>query len=371
MSRQSRPPPRCLTAACLLATLVFGQFSAPASGRQTLSGLKDRLTEIQAQLDEKTAAIEELRTQEANLQTRIAEIEQRMRGVQRRRERLEARVVEAAQNIYRSGGTEVLEALLTSSDFAELASRVQYMNRVAERDQSAFVDLSRAQDELAALMDELSAKSEELAATRTRLAGESERLQEQFEEAADEYEELKRRLAAAARREAARREAARREATSPEVEPVGPSDDASPSSTGLPPTGASIAGGITCPVAGPNSFIDSWGFPRSGGRTHEGTDIMAALGTAVVAIRNGTVTYAGYGASAGNWIILSGDDGTAYWYMHNQGNLVSGGRVSAGQQIATVGNTGNAAGGPPHVHFEYHPGGGGPINPYPLLSGIC
>jgi murein DD-endopeptidase MepM/ murein hydrolase activator NlpD len=60
------------------------------------------------------------------------------------------------------------------------------------------------------------------------------------------------------------------------------------------------ASGMTCPVAGPNSFIDSWGFPRSGGRTHEGTDIVAAFGTPVVAIVSGTITYAGYGSSAGN-----------------------------------------------------------------------
>ena len=45
-------------------------------------------------------------------------------------------------------------------------------------------------------------------------------------------------------------------------------------------------------------------------------------------------------------IFLSGDDGNAYWYMHNQENLVTGGHVSAGQQIATLGDTGNAAGHP-------------------------
>ena len=69
-------------------------------------------------------------------------------------------------------------------------------------------------------------------------------------------------------------------------------------------------------------------------------------------------------------IFLSGDDGNQYWYMHNQENLVTGGHVSAGQQIATVGDTGNAV-GTPHLHFEYHPGGGAPVNPYPVVAPIC
>jgi murein DD-endopeptidase MepM/ murein hydrolase activator NlpD len=69
-------------------------------------------------------------------------------------------------------------------------------------------------------------------------------------------------------------------------------------------------------------------------------------------------------------IFLSGDDGNQYWYMHNEQNFVSGGHVSAGQHIAAVGDTGNAS-GTPHLHFEYHPGGGAAVNPYPLVASIC
>jgi murein DD-endopeptidase MepM/ murein hydrolase activator NlpD len=98
--------------------------------------------------------------------------------------------------------------------------------------------------------------------------------------------------------------------------------------------------------------------------------MMADYGTPVVAIVSGTITYSGYGSSAGNWQILSGSDGNTYWYMHHQQNLVNGGGVRAGQQIATVGDTGNAV-GTPHLHFEFHPGGGGPVNPYPLVASLC
>jgi peptidoglycan LD-endopeptidase LytH len=99
-------------------------------------------------------------------------------------------------------------------------------------------------------------------------------------------------------------------------------------------------------------------------------DMMAGYGAPVMAITSGVITLSSYGSSSGNWIILSGSDGNTYWYMHNDQNLVSSGTVTTGQQIATVGDTGNAA-GTPHLHFEYHPGGGAAVNPYPLVASIC
>ena len=98
--------------------------------------------------------------------------------------------------------------------------------------------------------------------------------------------------------------------------------------------------------------------------------MMAGYGTPLLAITSGVITLSSYGSSSGNWIILSGSDGNTYWYMHNEQNLVSSGSVSTGQQIATVGDTGNAA-GTPHLHFEYHPGGGAAVNPYSLVASLC
>ena len=118
-------------------------------------------------------------------------------------------------------------------------------------------------------------------------------------------------------------------------------------------------------------FRDTWGAPRSGGRKHKGTDIFAPKGTRVFAVTDGRVRIRN-GGLGGKAIWLYGSDGNAYYYAHLDSWKVSEGtRVSQGDVIATVGNTGNARGGANHTHFELHPGGGSARNPYPTLAAIC
>lgn len=132
--------------------------------------------------------------------------------------------------------------------------------------------------------------------------------------------------------------------------------------------------GFICPMApGRTSFIDSWGYPRSGGRSHKGTDMMAAFGEPVYAVASGT-TYIRTGGIGGRTVWLVASNGTAYYYAHLASQTVgNGSSVSKGQQVGTNGNTGNASGGAPHVHFEIHPGGRGSaaVNPYPTLAAAC
>lgn len=120
---------------------------------------------------------------------------------------------------------------------------------------------------------------------------------------------------------------------------------------------------------GAGSVIGRFGDARDGGvRRHEGIDLAAPRGTAVVAPADAEVIASGQRGRAGNLVILLSADGEhELYFMHLERRLVSRGeRVRAGQTIGTVGSTGNAAGTTPHLHFEIRRADH-PIDPWPLL----
>lgn len=130
---------------------------------------------------------------------------------------------------------------------------------------------------------------------------------------------------------------------------------------------------LSCPQDDPHWFRNDWGNPRSGGRTHKGTDIFSPKDTEVFAVTSGTLRTR-TGGKGGIALWLYGDDGNAYYYAHLNGwadGITTGVRVGQGDLIGFVGNSGNASGGANHTHFQLHPDGGSPVNPYPTLSAIC
>lgn len=350
-ARSSTTAIRTGAVAVLLAATAVPLVAGNAAGEETLKDLQARMNAIQAELDATTTRIEELRDEKDRLTQRISDIEVRVKSLDARREKLVKSVVKRADELYRSGaGFGMMEALFSSESFADLTSRAEMLSEISFDQSRVFVDLSRTEAELRALNESLSNERQALGENATRLADESRSLQSKFDSVAAEYERLKKAILASK--------------PDPAPAPAGPAPRAPSASIRV-----SATNGMACPVAGPVSFTDTWGAPRDG-HTHQGVDMMAAAGTPVVAIVSGAITLADYGDSAGYWQILSGNDGNQYWYMHNQQNIVTGGSVSAGQQIATVGDTGNAA-GTPHLHFEYHPGGGSAVNPTPLVASVC
>jgi murein DD-endopeptidase MepM/ murein hydrolase activator NlpD len=127
---------------------------------------------------------------------------------------------------------------------------------------------------------------------------------------------------------------------------------------------------LLCPVDQPRSFSDDFGFPRWAGgfHTHQGNDIFAPLGTPVRAPFDGDAVSSA-NTLGGEAVKVFGVQGWVYnAHLSAYGKL---GQVKAGTIIGYVGNTGDAAGGPTHDHFEWHPGGGPAVNPFPFLQKVC
>jgi murein DD-endopeptidase MepM/ murein hydrolase activator NlpD len=127
---------------------------------------------------------------------------------------------------------------------------------------------------------------------------------------------------------------------------------------------------LPVPVAGvgQRQLADTWGAARSSGRRHEGIDIFARRGSPVLSTTEGIVMRKGTTALGGRNIWVLGPGGHRHYYAHldTHGPLSVGDRVVAGTVLGTVGNTGNAAGTPPHLHYGIYAGGA--QNPYPFLK---
>jgi hypothetical protein len=144
---------------------------------------------------------------------------------------------------------------------------------------------------------------------------------------------------------------------------------------------------IIFPVLGQAVYVDDFGQPRPGG-PHQGIDIVAPKRNLTLAAEAGKVEFWATSSRAGCMLYLHGASGTTYNYIHlnndltahndNRGKCVagtayarglkSGAKVVAGQPVGYVGDSGDADGRTPHLHFELHPGGKSAVDPYPWLQ---
>lgn len=129
---------------------------------------------------------------------------------------------------------------------------------------------------------------------------------------------------------------------------------------------------ISVPVLGAKShdYTDTWGEARSQGRSHEGTDIFAERGTYVISPTDAIVRRIGVGELGGNFVNTLNPGGERFYFAHLDvvdPQLAEGTFIKKGTIIGTVGNTGNATGTPPHLHFGIY-GKGGALNPFGRLG---
>lgn len=360
----------CLAVLLLLLFLIVLPISSSALA-STLSEKQAELSNAQARLSKLQESFDALADKYGKAEARLAEIEDAIGAAKNDIARSEkdlgiarAQLAERVVSLYKDGYSSTpryLEILFTESDFGTVLERFSLLGKLADQDQELFDEIQSHLDKTRDRQAELNTKERAQAEQMNELKLLQAELNEKMKASAVEYRRLKQQVAAL-------REAARKAAEEAAARAAQAANTKRSNSTG----GTVQTGSFVFPVVGPHSFSNTWGAPRSGGRTHKGTDIMAPKGAPVVACVSGTImrTNPSDSGLGGITIWLRGKNGSTYYFAHLDGiasGIWAGVAVSAGQTIGWVGDTGNAAPGAYHLHFEIHPGGGAAVNPYATL----
>ena len=322
------------------ATLGDGGGAAAQSLLDELDRAEERVDDLSSDLARATAAyedtwgqIEALDAEQEDLQRRAAELEEEL-------EVASAALTDRAVAMFKHGQPTGSTFLLAAEGPGEAADRASLLAAVQRSDLGRSEEAAALRTALDQTRGLLADQQEELDALQAELEAQQDALQTELSAAQTVASDLEDRASRQRRIDRGAQQ------------------------------------GVYACIFDPGSFHfrDTWGAPRSGGRSHRGTDVFAPMGQPVYAITSGTIQRHSSSALGGIGLYLRGDDGNVYYYAHLQsidGGGAVGNRVEAGELIAYNGSTGNASPSAPHVHFENHPGGGAAVNPYPWLAAAC
>jgi peptidoglycan LD-endopeptidase LytH len=391
---------RTLLVATVLAvvgvgTTVAGAASPSKEGveraKERLEQIQQRLAEIQTQLgatqDRLNAAISKVDAREGALEQVLVDLTKTqadMELAKARYDRIVDRLNQRAVEAYMQGPASSLDLLLGARTISDLTDRLAYADALARSDADLAVDVANRRNILTALKAELEVK-------RARKRVELQRAREQkadvlglFQQQQTLLDEQKGLLADAEQLLQKRKKALerlRRQQQASQDQAMG----------GRVWNGGALPSPYDnvleqCPVDAPRAFGDGFGAPRYAGgyHLHKGVDLVAASGQSIRAPFDG-YSYTSSNTLGGMVVFVVGQYGTVYNAHLSRYSELSNGRVSAGDVIGYVGDTGDAT-GIPHDHFEFHPNSipvGWPqssygysviedaINPYPLLIQAC
>jgi len=312
-----------LVVACLVA------LASPVRADQ-LGDAKARQRALQQELDAATFKLADLETQRYLAAQSLGSARNRLGRSRAELDAARQALAEQLASLYKSGGASPLSSLLASD--VNMLDRVEFETIMLESRADALANARTAADSYERAIREVNAALTRSVALQKQASSTAAKLTSSFEKAKQVTDKL----------------------------------------AGFNKT--VLVGGrfVSCPVSPPFSFVDTYGFPRSGGRRHQGVDIMNPWGNKVHAVVDGVVSRQTSSALGGISLYLRGNDGTEYYYAHLARYASrTGQRVKAGELIAFNGQTGNARFTAPHVHFEVHLAGSGVINPYPFTKAAC
>jgi peptidoglycan hydrolase CwlO-like protein len=338
---------------------------------------------LQGSMNELAGRIDAAQTRYDQTQNEITTTRQELASAQRRFDQLRSRLDDRARYAYENGPAGDIEFILGSSSLTDLSDRVEFIGRLTQNDadlanlvQNRSNDLQATRGKLEGLLADETASLNELGDAQSALDAKFAQQKSLYDKQAALVADLNQKaaevddLVAKLKHKLAAEELAAAQAAA--------------SGGGLPlPSGAGPF--QYCPVQGSHAYGDSFGEPRYAGgyHPHAGVDIFAPEGTPIVAPFDGNATQDPNGLG-GNAVIVYGSQGYVYnAHLSSYGNV---GSVSAGEVIGYVGNSGDAAGGPTHDHFEWHPNVipsnpyrsqygytviGTAIDPFPYLNMVC
>lgn len=336
------------------------------------------------------------------LQVEAEELEAEIGDLQDKVSALQGRVQQVAVNRFTrssSGASPLLNGFSSAEEQMQVSALTEVITDTSEDDFDDFDslnrDLAKKNADLVAKHAETTQQQANAAALRDQATSEIEKLKDVEAERLQD-ESVRKALAAEQRtraavsaRDAVLQGAVPATATSgfDDIDSSGESAD-NPSVSAEVGSGGQTGGGGTggrpggaggedyggidwvCPTGDAAvGFGDTWGAPRSGGRHHQGVDMIGERGTPILAIVDG-VAIAREMELGGHTIHFVGADHNNYFYGHLDAYGVLG-AVHAGDVIGYMGDTGNARFSTPHLHFEIHPGGGVAVNPYPTVRAHC
>jgi peptidoglycan hydrolase CwlO-like protein len=366
------------------ASLLLLMALAPTAGaglKQSLDQAKARLAELKQQIGAQQAVLDRLSAQAAAIAMQLdehqavyeqvtAQLQQtkvELGAANRRFQAVLDQLNQRVRETYMQGPGSPVEFLLGATSLADLSDRLEFVDALTQSDSDLAGQVQNLKNELSAQARNQQRLQSRQAGILSQLQDENAQLQAQFQQQKAIYDDIQ----------------AKRAEAEKLVERLGRAyRDFLASLSG-------VSNGVfkVCPVDQPRAVYDGFGAPRytGGYHPHAGNDIVAPTGTAIRAPFAG-IAQSSYDTLGGNAVYVYGALGYVYNAHLSSYSANSNGPVAAGDVIGYVGDSGDALGGVPHDHFEWHPKVipsnwptspygyqviGSAVNPYPLLSQVC
>ena len=371
-----------LMTALLVGALLPGGGPVQHAQAASTSQLKSRLAELKSARAEANAAVEALEGESEKYSEKIAALDYQIqstraelnatqkiidsltRDIADKQDELDETIAQLDEKqelfetrirvMYENGDTTYLEVLLSSEDFSDMLTNMEIVSQIMDYDK-------RIVEEYKALKAQIETQKAALESDRKDkqdYADDLEQAYEEIEAQKKEYKALKAKVDSdlALKKAEAERMLREQDEINDEIAALSRQETAASGGGG----GKVYSGSLVWPCPSYSRISSQYGYrthPISGTRKlHKGLDIAASSGNPVLAAASGTVVKSYFSSSYGNYVVISHGGGLMTAYAHMTRRLVSAGQtVAAGQQVGTVGSTGNSTG--PHLHFEVYVGG--------------